>query len=245
MAVKIIALDLDGKALNMKNKMTGSTEKTLMDAARMGIEIVPVTGRCYRALPEDLLKYDSGECIRYAVTSNGAEIRDVKKGIVLYGDYLRPEAAAEIKRVLFKLDVMVEVYVNGKAYIEKKFFEKVRNGSISYRDRDYVMNTRVPVRGVMQLFDVHRSRIEKVAVYYGSDVVKRGVEEALRTVDHVNISASESSCIELVAENCSKARTLEVLCGKLDITPAERLSMGAGENDFEQISAFFQYQQCQ
>ena len=84
-----------------------------------------------------------------------------------------------------------------------------------------------------------------VTLYYGSDVVKRGVEEALRTVDHVNISASESSCIELVAENCSKARTLEVLCGKLDITPAERLSMGAGENDFEQISAFFQYQQCQ
>ena len=235
MSVKIIALDLDGKALNVKNEITGSTEKTLTEAARLGIEIVPVTGRCYRSIPEELLECASGDGIRYAVTSNGAEIRDMKKGGVLYGDYLKPETAAKIKSVLYKQDIMIEVYVNGKAYIEKKYFNKIMAGEIAYRDRDFIMKTRVPVRGTLQLLDVHSSRIEKVSVYFNGEAAGNRVREMLDPVDHVSMFSSSEHRIDLVAENCSKHRTLDVLCRRLDVKPLERLSVGREKNDFDKL----------
>ena len=45
--------------------------------------------------------------------------------------------------------------------MEHAFYEKVERSQISYRNRDYVLATRVPVRGVLQLLDVHENSNRK------------------------------------------------------------------------------------
>ena len=44
---------------------------------------------------------------------------------------------------------MLEVFTDGKAYMEKQQWEEVRSGIITYRSRTYVVNTRNPVDGVL------------------------------------------------------------------------------------------------
>ena len=234
MKVKLIALDLDGTTLNSKNQLTERTRQALILAAEQGVEIVPVTGRCFKSLPPELLALD---CIRYAVVSNGAEIRNAQNGEILYNHYIDPSGVQEIRRLLHKKELMVEVYVKGSAYMEHAFYEKVERSQISYRNRDYVLATRVPVRGVLQLLDVHRTRIEKVAVYFEAGSAASRRKEELAEVRHACVTSSGHNNMELIAQNCSKARTLEVLCRMLGISLAEVMAAGDSQNDLEMLEA--------
>lgn len=128
MAIKLIALDLDGTTLNSDNKLTEKTKVSLIKAAELGIEIVPVTGRCYCSLPKEIMELSECNYIRYAITSNGAEIRDLKQGTILYDNYIDETGAQEIKHAIDKTNRMVEVYVKGKAFIERSDYEKIRKG---------------------------------------------------------------------------------------------------------------------
>lgn len=237
MNVKLIALDLDGTTLNSQNQLTEKTKEALIKAARLGIVVVPVTGRCYKSLPQELLELDGGNCIRYAVVSNGAEIRDAQSGEILYKNYIDPLGAEEIKNILQKEELMIEIYVKGSAHIERSYYEKLERRQISYRNRDYVLTTRVPVRGVIHLLDVHKTQIEKVAVYFEPDSLQSKIKEALADVEHAHITSSAKNNVELIAENCSKARTLENLCQRLGIDLPEVMAAGDSQNDLEMLAA--------
>lgn len=235
MAVKLIALDLDGTTLNSDNIMTDKTRETLLRAADLGIEVLPVTGRCYYSLPGDFFDIGGRNHIKYAITSNGAEIRDIEKGTVLYHDYISREGTGEIKSVLDKNDWMTEVYVKGRAFIEKSDYEKILNKDVEYRSRDYVLDTRKPVRGVKQLLDVHCGKIEKIAVYFPDTSIAQNIKDEFRFVKNAEITASGRNNLEFVALNCSKARTLRIMCCMLGIRLSETMAFGDSYNDLEML----------
>lgn len=236
MAVKLIALDMDGTTLTSDNRLTEKTKETLIKANNLGVEIVPVTGRCYCSLPEEIIELAKQGYINYVITSNGAEIRDIKNRTIIYDNYIDEVGIKEIKSVLDKNNRMVEVYVKGKAYIERSYYEKVRKGQINYRNQNYVLGTRVPVKGVKQLLDVHSKKIEKIAVYfpYMADVQK--VREEFSLATHIAITSSGRNNLEFIAENCNKAEALKKLCDIVDVKLAETVAFGDSDNDYEMMS---------
>lgn len=235
MAIKLIALDLDGTTLNSDNVLTEKTKESLIKAAEQGIEIVPVTGRCYYSLPKEIKQLGECNCIRYVITSNGAEIRDLKQGDILYDNYIDESGVKEIKSALKKSNRMVEVYVKGKAYIERSDYEKIRKGEVSYRNREYVLETRSPVRGVKQLLDVHSHRIEKVAVYFSPNISLHKIEEEFISITNARVTSSGKNTLEFIGKNCNKAKTLKQLCGMLEIEFSEIMAFGDSFNDFEML----------
>ncbi len=237
MTIRLIALDLDGTTLTPENTLTERTKQALSKAASFGAEIVPVTGRCFKSLPQELLEIDDGQCIRYAVTSNGAQIRDIKTGETIYENYIAPSSTEEMKKILDKLEVMIEVYVKGSAYIEMAYYKKVAKGEVTYRDRNYVLNTRLPVRGVRQLLEVHKGKVEKVAVYFDPGLSHEMLKQTMRQMEHVSITSSGPNNVEMMAENCSKAGTLQVLCRRLGLPMEEVMAAGDSQNDLEMLRA--------
>ena len=89
--IRMIALDLDGTALNKEMKVTERTAEALEEAARRGIQVIIATGRTYHTLPEQLFEIDG---LKYAVTSNGAVINELKTGKAIYRNCI-PAAAVE------------------------------------------------------------------------------------------------------------------------------------------------------
>lgn len=228
MTVKLIALNLDDNTNFAEEGISAfDAETALKKASGSDAEIVTVSAQCYRALQHELVNIDKRKQIRYTVTSDGAEIRDAEGGNVLYNRYILEDEARKVKEALKKMDVMVEVYVNGKAYIERNYYEKIRRGEINYRDRSYVLETRVPVRGVMQLLDVHSRRIEKVMVYFAGESVKRKVLDALSIVKYTGAAMPGKNSIKLIAVNCSKTEALSALCSKLNISLSDVMSIGS------------------
>lgn len=54
MAVRLIALDLDGTALREHREMTERTREAILAALDAGILVVPSTGRSYRDIPGEV-----------------------------------------------------------------------------------------------------------------------------------------------------------------------------------------------
>lgn len=237
MALNLIAFDLDGTALDSGNRLTEGTVRALMKASLAGTEIVPVTGRCFEALPEKLADMGRRGYIRFAITSNGAETRNLRTGDIVSGNYISPEGAAEIKKALDDMDVMTEVYVKGKAFIEKSWYRKLEEGDIPYRDREYVLETRIPVMGVKQLLSVHEDRIEKVAVYFDSRFDRGRTKEALKSIRNARVTSSGRNNAEMIGKTCGKADALRGLCRMLGIPMKEVMAAGDNENDLDMLKA--------
>jgi len=78
---KLIALDLDGTLLNSQKELTPASRAALTRAAEAGIEIVPTTGRFYGGMPESVRELPF---IRYVISINGAEVKDLQTGEIIY-----------------------------------------------------------------------------------------------------------------------------------------------------------------
>ena len=77
--IQIIAFDLDGTVLDSKKHLSDRNRNTLAACAKMGIYVVPTTGRSAAGIiPE--IKGIPG--VRNAITTNGGTITDLKTGQV-------------------------------------------------------------------------------------------------------------------------------------------------------------------
>lgn len=107
MAIRLIALDLDGTLLNSQKQISKETLETLSEAAQKGILIVPCTGRLYKTVPEAV------KClpfVRYMITVNGARIYDHQKGTVLYQEEIPIEVAEHLYDYIETLPAVFDCY---------------------------------------------------------------------------------------------------------------------------------------
>ena len=75
--IRMIGLDLDGTVFNNEKEITEHTRQVLAEAIRRGVTVLPATGRPQEGLPGQFLAIPG---VRYALTSNGARILDLKDG---------------------------------------------------------------------------------------------------------------------------------------------------------------------
>ena len=116
MRIRCIALDLDGTTLNSQGRLGGENRKALEQAVASGICIAVASGRSLDSLPAEVLAVPG---IRYAITSNGAAVYDLEKGICLRQYKMSAASVQDILECTEKEDVTFEAFINGKPYAEK------------------------------------------------------------------------------------------------------------------------------
>ena len=133
--IKLVAMDLDGTTFDSAGGITERTVNTLEEAAAAGAHIVVSTGRSYASLPEHI-KNVTG--IEYAITSNGAHVNRLQSGEQIYSDFLDPHAVERVAELKTETGADIEVFVNGKAYVDESYYEDVRENGCEFRNADYV-----------------------------------------------------------------------------------------------------------
>ena len=143
--IRVIAMDLDGTALNSKKELTGRTRDAIEQAVKQGIYVVVATGRTVPSLhlPSGILKELS--CV---ITSNGAVINQIPDGQILHADYLSAEAVWKITKMAETEKVDTEACTGGSAYIGQDYYDKVLTGK-SDRDMYYVKTTQTSGAGYL------------------------------------------------------------------------------------------------
>lgn len=97
-AVRLIALDLDGTAMNNRHEVTPHTRRVLRALTERGYLVVPATGRGFCNVKNDILPDVE---LAYGVFANGATVVDARAGKTLF-EWLIPcqTAAAMVMDLL-------------------------------------------------------------------------------------------------------------------------------------------------
>ena len=232
MAIKLIALDLDGTTLNKEGKLSEGNRRALQTAADRGVNIVIATGRPFCALPQEILEFDP---VRYVLTSNGAMITDLHEGRAFYENCIAPHAVEAAVEMLEPLDYILETFIEGQAYIEGWYYRQVDETRESFRGVDYILNTRNPVDDIYAFMMEHDEHLENINVNFENLDEKPGMYEKLIQLPEATITSSFDHNLEIGGATTSKAEALRQMGKLLGIDRREMMAIGDSPNDIAML----------
>ena len=98
MAIKLVAIDIDGTLLNSKKEITPSVFEAIQDAKAAGVKIVITTGRPIAGVSNLLAQLHLTDPEDYVITFNGGLVqetatgKEIIKDLLDYEDYLDIES---------------------------------------------------------------------------------------------------------------------------------------------------------
>ena len=231
MAIKLIALDIDGTLLNSKMEVTAAAIEALNKAVARGIHIVLSTGRLVVECADILEKLP---CIRYVNGCTGAEVTDLKTGRSVAGRRISGDEARRIYSKLKDLPIMFCAFdpKDGAPHCSRERWQQsVDNASPPVRRHikkfytpedsfeDYIANVQELIKVYMPCF-TQEALVE----------VKRRMAAEPYTV--VQCSATD---MEIMPVGADKGAGLEQLAQVLGLTSSEVMAIGDSENDLSML----------
>ena len=95
MKIKCIALDLDRTTLDSQGHLSEENRAAVESAAAAGVHVVVASGRSLDSLPAEITDITG---VRYAITSNGAAVYDLRERKCLRQFKMTPASAEDILR---------------------------------------------------------------------------------------------------------------------------------------------------
>ena len=232
MSIRLIALDLDGTTINNDRVISETNRRAMKEAAEKGANIVIATGRPLGALPKDVFEI---EAIRYALTSNGASITDIRENRTFYENCLSPRAVEASVELLRRHDYVLETFVKGVAYIEGWYYDEVKRTGYCFRDANYILNTRNPVENIYDFMLENREHLENINVNFEDISEKPSMYEKLITLPETTITSSFDHNLEIGGATTSKADALRQMGRLMGIDRSEMMAIGDSPNDIAML----------
>jgi Cof subfamily protein (haloacid dehalogenase superfamily) len=236
MAVRLIALDIDGTLLDSRWHLSEANRAAIAEAARRGIEVALVTGRRYDFAMPVARKLDSPLTM---IVNNGAMIRS-KEGRT-HLRHLLPKRIAE--RVLH----LTENWREGAAVIfdrprENQLMLEVLNADDSLRYAYYSRNKEFI--GIANPLETCLTEDPIQVMLSGEVRPMREAEQVLRGVDFAEEFALAVTCydsrdfamIDVINPGCSKGSSLAEWAALRGFTREEVMAIGDNHNDLEMLS---------
>ena len=231
---RLIAFDLDNTLLNTKKEVTPRTRRVLDQAASLGIEIVPVTGRVWSSVPEAVKSMDY---VRYAVTLNGAEIYDVKQGKVLHEALMPTELGITLCHVLDGLGTVYDCIAGGQRYMRRECYARIESISEGEWQTNIIRGSSKPVDDIEAVI-AGTPGIQKMQLYTRDSELRAKLLEALPVVfPQALFTSSVSNNIEINDLHANKGEGLKFIAEYLGLSMNATMAFGDGLNDIAMIRA--------
>ena len=235
MAIRLIAVDLDGTLLNNKLEISQANRQALAAASERGVRIAITTGRRFHSARPLV---DSLPCPITLVTSNGAMVRTLS-GEVLHRNFLPREAAVQV----------LEAAIDYRPYAVALFDTPGRgqvmmqqNASLEGPLRWYLKTAR---EYLLQVLDLAAALPDDpIQVMFGGAPAFLGpLEHLLRASAagrHVQLTWTKYferniSLLDVMNLGCSKASGLKWLLDQTGCEPSEVMAIGDNYNDLDML----------
>ena len=229
---KLIAFDLDNTLLNTKKQVTTETLRVLERAASLGIEIVPVTGRVWSAVPEIVKAMNF---IHYAVTLNGAEVLDVKASKTLHEALLPVEIGITLCRVLDGLGVVYDCIADGQRYMKQECYDRVESISDGEWQTKIIRGSSKPVAEIPAVL-AKSAGIQKMQLYTKDAELRENLLKAFPVVfPNALFTSSVANNIEINDLKANKGDGMKFVAEYLNIPITATMAFGDGLNDESMI----------
>lgn len=232
MQIKLIALDLDGTALQDDHRsVSGKLKQSIAAAAARGIPVVVASGRISSFLPQAVVSIPQ---IDWAVTSNGAVLYSVKEKRAVSGKYIPPEDAAWVLRQL-PPGMWAEVWSRGKIYIARDKWRRVRQYPLLPLHRAALDELGAEAENLFSLLEGGAADVEKINIPLLTPPEKEKIRKLLSGRRKYSL-VNEGRGIEIMKAGVSKAEGLRDVCRHLPGAEMQNiLAIGDSENDIEML----------
>lgn len=227
MAVRLVALDLDGTALMRHRTLTERMRRAILDALAAGILVVPATGRSYTDIPEAVRKLSGIPCF---LTSNGANIVD-GMGKSLCADLIPWVWCVKVLRLLEEYDTQPSVHIRGASVNLKTADPRI---VARYGNSDYFK--RSSVDDLAEYVAEQQTDIEKIFAVLFEPERKAELTARITAELPLGVSASGPDNIELNSLTASKGHGLSMLCERFGIGAAQTAVVGDSINDISMFA---------
>lgn len=231
MAVKLIAMDLDGTLMGPDHlTVTEKTKSALQKAHEMGIKTVIATGRTLSVI-ENVL--EQVPFIDYIIYSNGAAVFDRCKGENIYINPIPFDIVNKLIVILEDYPVYYELYANGCANSQADKTGYFKNKDLPQEFLDLYMEN-IKIHGSIADF-AKENRIEKINLFYFEGEYYDEIKERILSVDNIDHTSPVSGDLEITFSGVNKGEALSQMCKELSFTADEVMSFGDADNDIEML----------
>lgn len=234
--IRLVALDLDGTTLNSEGHIPLNVRDTLEEAIFRGINVIVATGRVFSAITEEVLSLKG---LRYVLSSNGALVTDVIDNIMVYENFIDPDAVLDISKTLRQYDFMYEVFTGGKAYVDRIYFDNIiaNKMKISERHTSYIIRTRNPVLDVLSFMVDNKDAIENININFTDMEDRIMMRNLLGKKTNITLTNSFDHNLEIGGLTTGKGDAVEKVAGILKIKKNEIMAVGDNPNDKSMLMA--------
>ena len=227
--IRLIALDLDGTLLNSQKQLTPRNAAALTRAAERGIQIVPATGRFFGGMPEAVRTLPF---LRYAITVNGAQVRDLVSGESIYKAEIPWQDTLTLLRWLDTWPVAYDIYADERGWMTASMKARIRDYVHDPIYLDMIDRLREPVPDLHAFLAERQFGVQKVQVYPGSPEKRHTLLRVLTEAFPALLATSAiAENVEINAAAANKGQALLALAAHLDLRPEQVMAFGDGLND--------------
>ncbi len=236
--IKMIGLDLDGTFLSSSKSIPEENIIAVSEALDRGICVLPVTGRPFGAVPEEILR-----CVpfRYCIASGGACLYDLAEKRKIYEELIPAAFAEEVISVLLKDGFVVNLFVDGTGYINAHEHGTAIAMAKTEASRQYLRSFRIPVPDIREVLRNSPQGIEMLTAELFAEEKEmpfgaKKIRDLLRPYeDRLNVMYGKAASVEIQSGTARKGRTMLRLGKMLGISREETMAVGDTSNDLEMI----------
>ncbi len=226
----LIALDLDGTALNPHNEVSPAVREAVGWARAKGVRGVISTGRiCGEASEFARLLGTDDEM----VTSGGAAISSASSGVCLSRTSMHWEAACRAAAACERYGLSTMVYVGTQLYMtpyDEMIFAQ-------YKSNEGYLSVKTVVPSVAEAIASQHMAADKVFTRSRNPQHLALVRSQLAGVEGLRLMSSAEDNVEIIAPHADKGRALAELCERYGTTLERAAAIGDSENDREMLLA--------
>ena len=232
--IQIVAFDLDGTVLDSQKHLSDRNREALSACARRGVYIVPTTGRSASGIIPEIKNIPG---IRYAITTNGGTITDLKTGEVLARQTISNKKAIRLMKMISRYHAMYDPYIKGRGISQPRFYDHMEEFGLNAVMQDMVRATRDVVPDILEYVERTGEDVEKINIFLADLKDREPLCRELEQEPDLVITSSLYNNLEINASSATKGRALMWLADYLKIDREATMALGDGGNDLSMIQA--------
>lgn len=228
----MVGLDLDGTLLNSEKKLTEYTKRIIQKALEQGCVVLVSTGRPITAVPKEVISIPG---MQYAVTTNGAQVLDLKSGKALFTNLIPIDVSKKVLEIFADYDALYEIFVDGRGYAKAECMERLSHYFEKPSSREYMRTTRTPVESVEETLAKFDESLEKIhAIFHDMNERKEAIGRLLQ-IPEIVVASSAPTDVEINRKGTDKGMGLLRLGEMLGIQREEIMACGDEMNDYKML----------
>ncbi len=231
MAIKLVAIDIDGTLINDQRQITPKTVAALKKATAAGVKVVLCTGRPMTGVTAYLKELGiADQDDEYVVSFNGGLAQSTSGNVIVnhsisFDDYADWENFCLKQGVHSQIETRDYIYTTNQDLSKYTIYESgLVDMPVRYRSMDEMARERDQYIVAKAMMVDEKDKIDTALAH---------LPQGLR--DRFSIVRSEDFYLEFMHPSASKGQTLKTLSEQLGIKQDEVMALGNAQNDNSMI----------